>query len=71
MHEQSKITDLLLRVEQVKYRKTGPGKSPLGTFYIFDDHIEWKSDSDPTDQMTVHLSKIKGLPCFKFLVFIF
>uniref|UniRef100_A0A915LHM2 BSD domain-containing protein n=1 Tax=Meloidogyne javanica TaxID=6303 RepID=A0A915LHM2_MELJA len=51
---------LLLRVEQVKYRKTGPGKSPLGEFYIYDDRVEWISDSDSSDKMVVHLSKIKG-----------
>ena len=65
MHEQLKKTEneepsLLLRIEQVKYRKTGPGKSPLGTFYIFNDRVEWISDSDSTDQMVVHLPKIKG-----------
>jgi len=54
-------TSLLLRVEQVKYRKTGPGKSPLGQFYIYDDRVEWISDSDSSDKMVVHLSKIKGL----------
>nr|CAD2198854.1 unnamed protein product [Meloidogyne enterolobii] len=53
-------SSLLLRVEQVKYRKTGPGKSPLGEFYIYDDRVEWISDSDSSDKMVVHLSKIKG-----------
>uniref|UniRef100_A0A1I8BJ52 BSD domain-containing protein n=1 Tax=Meloidogyne hapla TaxID=6305 RepID=A0A1I8BJ52_MELHA len=65
MHEQSKKGErdepsLLLHVERVKYRKTGPGKSPLGSFYIYDDRVEWISDLDSTDQMVVHLSKIKG-----------
>lgn len=54
---------LLLRVEQVKYRKAGPGKSPLGTLCIFDDRIQWTSeavDDAADDQLVVPFSKVKG-----------
>lgn len=71
MHEQSSKEEnednsLLLRVDQVKYRKTGPGKSPLGTFYVYDDRVEWVNDSDSDDKMVIHLFKIKGLIIFYF-----
>ena len=55
-----KEPSLLLRIEQIKYRKSGPGKSPLGTICIFEDRIEWTNDSDKSDQLLVHFSKIKG-----------
>ena len=50
---------MLLRVEQVKYRKAGKGKSPLGTLLVWEDRVEWTNDADPADQLMVPLSKIK------------
>lgn len=61
MQRQKEEFCLLLRVEQIKFRKAGPGKSPLGTFSIYEDHVEWINTADKSDQLLIHLSKIKGL----------
>ncbi|KAI3408135.1 hypothetical protein GPALN_011986 [Globodera pallida] len=51
---------LLLKVECVKYRKAGPGKSPLGSLCIHDDRIQWSSELEKDDQLSVPFSKVKG-----------
>jgi hypothetical protein len=56
----SKEPVLLLKVDQIKYRKPGPGKSPMGTFCIYEDHVEWTNNTDQVDQLLIHFSKIKG-----------
>lgn len=52
---------LFLKIFQVKYRKAGPGRSPLGTLCVFDDRVEWTSDGDASDQLLVPFAKVKGL----------
>ncbi|KAL3120965.1 hypothetical protein niasHT_002593 [Heterodera trifolii] len=52
--------DTLLKVDHVKYRKAGPGKSPLGTLCIHDDRIQWGSEAEKDDELVVPFSKVKG-----------
>ncbi|KAH7696646.1 BSD domain-containing protein, partial [Aphelenchoides avenae] len=44
-------TDLILSNEHVKYRQAGSGRSPVGTFSVFQDRIEWKDNSSAEVQM--------------------
>lgn len=52
-------TELLLRVDNVKYRKAGDGKSPIGRLAIFREYIEWRDNASP-EVLIVKYIKIKG-----------
>lgn len=51
--------DLLLRVEHVKYRMPGAAKSPVGTFYVYEDRVEWL-DNVSDEKLVVMFSDIRG-----------
>nr|CRZ26051.1 Bm5177, isoform c [Brugia malayi] len=51
--------DLLLRVEHVKYRMPGASKSPIGTFYVYEDRVEWL-DNASDEKLVVLFSDIRG-----------
>ncbi|VDO34323.1 unnamed protein product [Onchocerca flexuosa] len=51
--------DLLLRVEHVKYRMPGAAKSPVGTFYVYEDRVEWL-DNVSDEKLVVLFSDIRG-----------
>lgn len=51
---------ILLRMGNVKYRMSGPGKSPVGTLTIYDERVEWSCKEIP-DNLVIHFSKIKGI----------
>ncbi|EFO22480.2 BSD domain-containing protein [Loa loa] len=51
--------ELLLRVEHVKYRMPGAAKSPIGTFYVYEDRIEWL-DNASDEKLVVFFSDIRG-----------
>uniref|UniRef100_A0A1I7TVN5 BSD domain-containing protein n=1 Tax=Caenorhabditis tropicalis TaxID=1561998 RepID=A0A1I7TVN5_9PELO len=38
-------SEALLRVDHVKYRKAGDGKSPIGRLALFSDYIEWRDNT--------------------------
>ncbi|VIP00346.1 Uncharacterized protein BM_BM17208 [Brugia malayi] len=52
--------DLLLRVEHVKYRMTGASKSPISTFYVYEDRVEWL-DNASIEKLVVLFSDIREL----------
>ena len=51
---------LLLRVEEVKFRNTDHGKSPVGTVFIYQNRIVWKAGgSDVTTvDLVIHYNEI-------------
>lgn len=51
--------ELLLRVEHVKYRLPSAAKSPVGTFYIYEDRVEWL-DNASDEKLIVLFSDIRG-----------
>ncbi|KAM3727756.1 General transcription factor IIH subunit [Dirofilaria immitis] len=51
--------ELLLRVEHVKYRMPGASKSPVGTFYIYEDRVEWL-DNVSDEKLVIFFSDIRG-----------
>uniref|UniRef100_A0AAF5PLY3 BSD domain-containing protein n=1 Tax=Wuchereria bancrofti TaxID=6293 RepID=A0AAF5PLY3_WUCBA len=51
--------DLLLRVEHVKSRMPGASKSPIGTFYVYEDRVEWL-DNASDEKLVVLFSDIRG-----------
>ncbi|MCP9265179.1 TFIIH p62 subunit protein [Dirofilaria immitis] len=54
--------ELLLRVEHVKYRMPGASKSPVGTFYIYEDRVEWL-DNVSDEKLVIFFSDIRGKNC--------
>lgn len=57
-------TDLLLRVEHVKYRMPGAAKSPVGAFYVYEDRVEWL-DNASDEKLVVLFNDIRGNLAFK------
>ena len=51
--------DLLLKVEYVKFRSSGASRSPVGTFSVFEDRVEWV-EKDGTESLVISFSDIKG-----------
>lgn len=51
----------------VKYRMSGPGKSPIGTLIIYDERVDWNC-GEVTENLSIHYSKIKGI--FKYFIFL-
>ncbi|CAG9534100.1 unnamed protein product [Cercopithifilaria johnstoni] len=51
--------ELLLRVEHVKYRMPGAAKSPVGTFYVYEDRVEWL-DNASDEKLVVFFNDIRG-----------
>ncbi|VBB27295.1 unnamed protein product [Acanthocheilonema viteae] len=51
--------ELLLRVEHVKYRMPGAAKSPVGTFCVYEDRVEWL-DNASDDKLVVLFNDIRG-----------
>lgn len=51
--------ELLLRVEHVKYRMHGGGKSPVGTICVYTDHLEWL-DNASDEKLVVLFNDIRG-----------
>ncbi|KAI6243851.1 hypothetical protein M3Y99_00050200 [Aphelenchoides fujianensis] len=52
-------TDLVASVEQVKYRQSGPGKSPMGVLSAFQDRVEWMQNGAKEPLLVVPYSNIK------------
>ncbi|EGT48498.1 hypothetical protein CAEBREN_29027 [Caenorhabditis brenneri] len=40
-------SEALLRVDHVKYRKAGEGKSPIGRLALYSDFVEWRDNGSP------------------------
>uniref|UniRef100_A0A158Q8X2 BSD domain-containing protein n=1 Tax=Elaeophora elaphi TaxID=1147741 RepID=A0A158Q8X2_9BILA len=51
--------ELLLRVEHVKYRMPGAAKSPIGTFYVYEDRVEWLGNASD-EKLIVLFGDIRG-----------
>lgn len=51
--------ELLLRVEHVKFRSPGVSRSPVGTFTVYDDRVEW-TDNASSDKLVIPFSDIRG-----------
>ncbi|VDN03364.1 unnamed protein product [Thelazia callipaeda] len=51
--------DLLLCVEHVKYRMPGVSKSPIGTFYVYEDRVEWIGNASD-EKLVIIFSDIRG-----------
>uniref|UniRef100_A0A915DNB8 BSD domain-containing protein n=1 Tax=Ditylenchus dipsaci TaxID=166011 RepID=A0A915DNB8_9BILA len=51
-------SELLLQMENVKYRQTGPGKSPIGCLWIFADRVEWTYEGIQ-DKLVIPFAQIK------------
>lgn len=51
--------ELLLRVEHVKYRMPGAAKSPIGTFYVYGDRVEW-FDNGSDEKLVILFNDIRG-----------
>lgn len=56
----SKSEDVLVNVENVKYRQKGPGKSPLGTLSVLKDRVEWKENGREEPLLSIPYSNIKS-----------
>lgn len=52
--------DFLVSVDYVKYRQTGPGRSPLGTISVFKDRVEWKEDGKEESLLKIPYGEIKS-----------
>uniref|UniRef100_A0A0N5APV7 BSD domain-containing protein n=1 Tax=Syphacia muris TaxID=451379 RepID=A0A0N5APV7_9BILA len=52
-------SDLLLQVEYVKFRSSGASRSPIGTFFVFEDRVEW-TEKDGSEKLVISFSDIKG-----------
>lgn len=52
-------SEALLRVDHVKYRKAGDGKSPIGRLALFTDFIEWRDNASP-EVFTCKFIRING-----------
>uniref|UniRef100_A0A8R1HQJ1 PH_TFIIH domain-containing protein n=1 Tax=Caenorhabditis japonica TaxID=281687 RepID=A0A8R1HQJ1_CAEJA len=50
---------LLLRIDNVKYRKAESGKSPIGRLAIFREYVEWRDNTSP-DVLIVKFIRIQG-----------
>ena len=53
-------SDLLVSVEYVKFRQSGPGKSPIGVISAFQDRIEWKELKATDPSLVVPYSNVKS-----------
>ncbi|VDN38870.1 unnamed protein product [Gongylonema pulchrum] len=51
--------ELLLHVEHVKYRMSGAARSPVGSFYVYEDRVEWL-DSASEEKLVILFSDIRG-----------
>lgn len=51
--------DLLVRVDFVKFRSSGASRSPIGTFSVFEDRVEWV-EKEGTEKLVISFSDIKG-----------
>lgn len=61
-------TDLLVRVDFVKFRSSGASRSPIGTFFVYEDRVEW-IEKEGTEKLVISFSDIKGK--FSTLMFFF
>ncbi|VDM41868.1 unnamed protein product [Toxocara canis] len=52
-------SELLLRVEHVKYRSPTATRSPMGTFHVYEDRVEW-TDSASDDKLVIPFNDIRG-----------
>ncbi|PIC35247.1 hypothetical protein B9Z55_014667 [Caenorhabditis nigoni] len=52
-------TEAIVRVDNVKYRKAGEGKSPIGRLILFSDYIEWRDNASP-EVFTCKFIRING-----------
>ncbi|EFO93067.1 hypothetical protein CRE_10057 [Caenorhabditis remanei] len=52
-------TEALIRVDHVKYRKAGDGRSPIGRLALFSDYVEWRDNASP-EVFTCKFIHIKG-----------
>ncbi|VDD92018.1 unnamed protein product [Enterobius vermicularis] len=52
-------TDLLVRVDFVKFRSSGASRSPIGTFFVYEDRVEW-IEKEGTEKLVISFSDIKG-----------
>lgn len=52
-------SNLLLKVEYVKYRISGPGKSPIGVLCIFENRVEWSAPNFK-EKLMVPFGRIKS-----------
>lgn len=59
MEMQNVESNLLLKIDNVKYRITGPGKSPVGTLCIFENRVEWSAPNFK-DKLLVPFGCIKS-----------
>lgn len=60
---------MLLCVEHVKFRKAGPGKSPIGMLCIYEDHVDWNGSDVDDENLSVPFSSIKCI-LFLFIIYI-
>uniref|UniRef100_A0A0M3I6C7 PH_TFIIH domain-containing protein n=1 Tax=Ascaris lumbricoides TaxID=6252 RepID=A0A0M3I6C7_ASCLU len=51
--------ELLLRVEHVKYRSPTASRSPIGTFHVYEDRVEW-IDNASDDKLVISFNDIRG-----------
>uniref|UniRef100_A0A915BLT5 BSD domain-containing protein n=1 Tax=Parascaris univalens TaxID=6257 RepID=A0A915BLT5_PARUN len=51
--------ELLLRVEHVKYRSPTASRSPIGTFNVYEDRVEW-IDNASDDKLIISFNDIRG-----------
>lgn len=58
--------ELLLRVEHVKYRSPTASRSPIGTFHVYEDRVEW-IDNASDDKLVISFNDIRGIRIFQFI----
>ncbi|CAD6195185.1 unnamed protein product [Caenorhabditis auriculariae] len=51
--------DLLLKVDHVKYRKAGEGRSPVGRLLVYKEYVEWRDNTSP-EVLNLKFMHIKG-----------
>ncbi|KAI6205797.1 hypothetical protein M3Y94_00833200 [Aphelenchoides besseyi] len=52
-------TNLIFCAENVKFRQSGPGKSPMGVLSAFQDRVEWKQNGAADPLLTVPYSNLR------------